>query len=266
VLSFSSVVPGCNRQRQRLWRASKMLNKVFVRFRVITHCKRLNYKEHIKEARLSISTDISRARAVYTSNGPPSLEPNMDSINCIEDCRCVEGSNSGTSPILGPFSGPWIGTEQWKKAHRSISPILGPFSGPWISVEQWKHIHLGTSTVVHEPGCMTASSRCPLQDDPYDATVIRVGRPWVMPLSEQDLDNIGPMAATKESQSLQQSLRDLANAQGDGSQNVDVSTIFPKMSRARRRIRCKERRIVFKISNVPQPWRAEMYCARRSLG
>lgn len=167
----------------------------------------------------------------------------MDSVNCIEGCRCSEGSHSGTLPILGPFSGPWIG------------------------IEQWKQVHLGTSTAVNEPGCMAASSPCPLRDDPYDTTILCVGRPWVMPLSEQDLDSIGPMRATKESQTLRgQSLRNLANAQRDGSQNVDITTIFTKMSPERRRIRCKERRIVQRISNVPQPCRVEMHCAKRLLG
>ena len=186
----------------------------------------------------------------------------MNLINCMH-----EESDSGTSPILGPFSGPWSGSEQWTQARPCTSPVLGLFSGPWVGVEQLKKVYRGTSTVVDGPGCMRVSSQCSLQDNPYDTTFIRLGRPWVMPWEtpflEEDFDDISPMGTTKESQVLRdRSLRGLANAQRDGSQNADAPMIFSKMSRARRLIRCKGRRIAFKTSNVPQPWRAEIYCAR----
>lgn len=163
----------------------------------------------------------------------------MGPIESSEDCRCAEGDNP------------------------SSAPILGPFAGPWMSVAKWKQTHLRTSTVVEEPGCVATSSQCPLQDDPYDATVIRLGKPWAMPLSGQDFDSIGPTGATKESQKLRdQSLRDLANAQRDGSQDVNVPLLFSKLSGAQRRVRWKARHLVFKTFNAPQPRRAEICFVR----
>lgn len=163
------------------------------------------------------------------------MGPIERSEDCGEDCRCAEGDNFSSSPILGPFAGPWVSVEQWKQAYL-----------------------LRTSTVIDEPGCMATSSQCPLQDNPYDATTVRLGKPWV-------IDNIGPTGATKESQRFRnQSLRDLVVAQREGPQAVNVPLIFSKMSRARQRIGWKARRLVFKTFKAPQPRRAEI-CSERSV-
>ncbi|EAQ90060.1 predicted protein [Chaetomium globosum CBS 148.51] len=69
------------------------------------------------------------------------MGPIERSEDCGEEGRCAEGDNFSSSPILGPFAGPWVSVEQWKQAYLLLTTALDLrllFSG---NVESHMGIH-----------------------------------------------------------------------------------------------------------------------------